>query len=88
MSKVIDSLVKDAIDKVKTPEFQSAVAGPLLAYILDITGSLTAERAAEKVKEDILKEIVSGGMAISDSFSPGYCDWSVSGGDIVCILVG
>jgi len=36
MSKVIDSLVKDAIDKVKTPEFQSAVAGPLLAYILDM----------------------------------------------------
>ena len=36
MSKVVESLVKDAIDKVKTPEFQSAVVIPLFSYILDM----------------------------------------------------
>jgi hypothetical protein len=36
MSKVVDSLLKDAVEKVKTPEFHSAVLGPLLEYILDM----------------------------------------------------
>ena len=36
MSKVVESLVKDAIERVKTPEFHSAVVAPLLSYILDM----------------------------------------------------
>jgi hypothetical protein len=36
MSKVVESLVRDAVEKVKTPEFHSAVVAPLFAYILDM----------------------------------------------------
>jgi hypothetical protein len=32
----VESLLTDAIEKVKTPEFHSAVVAPLLAYILDL----------------------------------------------------
>lgn len=34
MSKLVDSLLKDAVEKLKTPEFQSAVVAPLLESIL------------------------------------------------------
>lgn len=36
MSKVVESLLKDAIEKVKTPEFHSAVVAPLLEHILEM----------------------------------------------------
>lgn len=36
MSKVIESLYKDILEKVKSPEVQSAVVEPLLSYILDL----------------------------------------------------
>jgi len=36
MSKVVESLLKDAVEKVKTPEFHSAVVAPLLEYILEM----------------------------------------------------
>jgi hypothetical protein len=50
----------------------------LMAYVLDITGSVTVDRAAGKVKESIYKEASLQGMAVTDSFSPGYCEWSVA----------
>ena len=36
MSKVVESLLKDAIEKVKSPEVHSAIIEPLLSYILDM----------------------------------------------------
>jgi hypothetical protein len=36
MSKLVDSLLKDAVEKVKTPEFYSAVVAPLMESILDM----------------------------------------------------
>jgi len=36
MSKVVESLLKDAVAKVKTPEFHSSVVVPLLEYIFDM----------------------------------------------------
>jgi len=36
MSKVVESLLKDAIEKVKTPEFHSKVVSPLLDSILEM----------------------------------------------------
>ena len=36
MSKVVESLLKDAVQRVKSPEFQSGVVEPLLAHILDM----------------------------------------------------
>jgi hypothetical protein len=36
MSKVVDSLLKDLIEKVKSPEVQTAFVIPLFEYILDL----------------------------------------------------
>lgn len=35
MRKVVESLLKDAVQQVKTPEFHSTYVEPLLAYILE-----------------------------------------------------
>lgn len=36
MSKVVESLLKDAVAKVKTPEFHSAVVAPLFDSLLEM----------------------------------------------------
>jgi hypothetical protein len=36
MSKLVDSLLKDAVKKVKTPEFHSAVIAPLFDSLLEM----------------------------------------------------
>lgn len=36
MRKVVESLLKDAVQQVKSPEFHSSVVQPLLTYILDM----------------------------------------------------
>jgi hypothetical protein len=50
----------------------------LLSYVFDVIGSLTVNKAADKIEEDIKKEMNARSLNISDSFSPGYCDWSVA----------
>ncbi|MDD4107465.1 MAG: vitamin B12 dependent-methionine synthase activation domain-containing protein [Prolixibacteraceae bacterium] len=47
-------------------------------YIYDVIGSVTAEKAAEKLLDIIEEYAAERGMQISTSFSPGYRDWSVS----------
>ncbi|GAB1453809.1 vitamin B12 dependent-methionine synthase activation domain-containing protein [Draconibacterium sp.] len=51
---------------------------PLLSYIFDIIGSVTVEKATDKVQNSLELECQKSGLNISDRFSPGYCDWSVS----------
>ena len=51
---------------------------PLLGYILDIIGSLLAEKVADKVEQKIEADARQSGLTLSDRFSPGYCDWSVA----------
>jgi len=57
---------------------KAAEGDELMAYVLDVTGSVTVDRAAGKVKESIIEEASRLGMGITDSFSPGYCEWSVA----------
>jgi hypothetical protein len=51
---------------------------PLLSYALDIIGSVTVEKATDKIQKSLESECKKSGLKISDRFSPGYCDWSVS----------
>lgn len=51
---------------------------PLLSYVFDVIGSLTVEKAMDKIQKTLENEVQLKGMNISDRFSPGYCDWSVS----------
>lgn len=49
-----------------------------LAYILDVLGSVTVEKAMDKLQDKLLAEVRSQGMKISDRYSPGYCDWDTA----------
>lgn len=58
---------------------QKAAGGnEMLAYVLDVIGSVTVDKAAGKIQEKILKEAAKSGLNITDPFSPGYCSWSVA----------
>lgn len=58
---------------------QTAAEGDeMLAYALDVIGSVTVDKAAAKLQEKILEEVKKAGFNITDPFSPGYCNWSVA----------
>ena len=50
----------------------------LLSYVLDIIGSLAAERAKEKLINGLESEVTQNGLNISDPNSPGHSDWNIA----------
>jgi hypothetical protein len=50
----------------------------MMAYMLDVIGSVTVDKAAGILQEKILEEVKKAGFNITDPFSPGYCNWSVA----------
>lgn len=57
---------------------KSTEGDEMMAYVLDVTGSITVDKAAAKVIDCIMQEVSRQGIGITESFSPGYCDWSVA----------
>lgn len=57
---------------------QTASGNEFLAYVLDVIGSVIADKTVEKLQDEIQAIINQSGMGITDSFSPGYCNWSVA----------
>ena len=51
---------------------------PLLGYVFDVIGSITVEKAMDKIQKLLEAEVQKLGLNISDRYSPGYCDWSVA----------
>lgn len=51
---------------------------PFLGLILDTIGSVSVDRATEKLQQILASEMLLAGNGISDRFSPGYCEWSVA----------
>lgn len=47
----------------------------LEAYIIDAIGSLTVERAMDKIHKALEEEQAERGMKITNRYSPGYCNW-------------
>ncbi|MBQ8582057.1 MAG: hypothetical protein IJ478_08265, partial [Alistipes sp.] len=47
----------------------------LEAYIIDAIGSLTVERAMDKIHKALEVEQAERGMNITNRYSPGYCNW-------------
>ena len=47
-------------------------------FIADAFGSVTAERTADIMEEDLQSEISARGWMHTNRFSPGYCGWHVS----------
>ncbi len=50
----------------------------LLGYIYDVIGSVTVEKAMDKIQKSLETEFQKSGLNISDRYSPGYCEWSVA----------
>ena len=51
---------------------------PLLSFVLDVIGSVTVEKATDKIQKALEEESKKTGLNISDRYSPGYCEWSVA----------
>jgi hypothetical protein len=47
------------------------------AYVIDVVGSEIVDLAGIQIMNNTEKKLQQNGLAISDMFSPGYCDWPV-----------
>lgn len=53
--------------------------GDLLeGYVFDLIGSESAEAVAEQIHYTVKSEMKKEGYAVTNRFSPGYCNWSVA----------
>ncbi len=50
----------------------------IYSYVLDVLGSVVAEKAVEKMMEFLESEASDKSWHISESYSPGYCNWDVA----------
>ena len=50
----------------------------LEAFITDAIGSITVEKAMNKIQAQLELAMQAEGLQISNRYSPGYCDWPVS----------
>lgn len=50
----------------------------LKGYIVDVFGSLFAERMAGFVQDKLQEEMAAQGLQITNRYSPGYCNWPLS----------
>lgn len=58
------------------------------AYILDAIGSLTVEKAIDKIQESLRNSVLSEHLKISNRYSPGYCNWPLSDQKLLFDLIG
>ncbi len=49
-----------------------------LGYMVDIVASVTEEQTTDVLHDHIEKQMRLQGLKITNRYSPGYCDWSVS----------
>lgn len=57
---------------------QLSLKGELVeGYLIDLLGSVMAEKAMDKIQAFLQDEMKKSGMQISNRYSPGYCDWDV-----------
>ena len=49
-----------------------------LSYMVDTVASVTEEQATDVLHDYIEKQMQMRGLKITNRYSPGYCDWSVS----------
>lgn len=88
-SKVVTTQLKDSSNaalfictaghKISDHSIQTSNSGdPLSGYIFDVIGSVTVEKAMDRIQQSLLDEVQAHSLNISDRYSPGYCEWSVA----------
>jgi Methionine synthase I, cobalamin-binding domain len=58
------------------------------AYILDAIGSLTVEKAMDKIQENLKNELHKQHLKISNRYSPGYCNWPLFDQAVLFKIIG
>lgn len=57
------------------------------AFIADAIGSVTVENAMDRIQQALEIEMNLQEMKISNRYSPGYCEWHVSGQQALFSLI-
>lgn len=52
---------------------------PVLGYVYDVAGSFIAEAAGDRMQGMLAGELEASGEKMTNRYSPGYCQWPVSG---------
>lgn len=60
----------------------------LEAFITDSLGSLAVENAMDKIQKALQTQMNDEGMGISNRYSPGYCNWPLTGQKDLFDLIG
>ena len=60
----------------------------LEAFVVDAIGSLTVENAMDRIQEDLSDKLEEKNLKISNRYSPGYCNWALSGQKELFRLIG
>jgi hypothetical protein len=86
-------IIANQLKKSKTIAVFVSTAGPLLeqwsrqimadgdmmkGYLIDAVGSEVADRASEWLEKRITEHVAPRGWAMTNRYSPGYCDWPVT----------
>jgi hypothetical protein len=51
---------------------------PAMSYLVDTVASVTVESVADVLHDRVSQNLQKQGLKITNRYSPGYCDWSVS----------
>ena len=60
----------------------------LEAFVVDAIGSLTVENAMDRIQNDLSDKLKEKSLNISNRYSPGYCNWALSGQKKLFQLIG
>ena len=58
------------------------------AYILDAIGSLTVEKAMDKIQKSLAEKLLIQKLKLSNRYSPGYCNWPLFDQQTLFQLIG
>lgn len=58
------------------------------AYIIDAIGSMSVERAMDRIHRDLGEEQAARGLKITNRYSPGYCNWPLRDQRLLFDFVG
>lgn len=60
----------------------------LEAFVVESIGSATVENAMDRIQISLGKEMAATGENITNRYSPGYCEWALSGQRDLFVCIG
>ena len=58
------------------------------SFIVDAIGSLTVEKAMDYIQQNLSNTLLSKNIRITNRYSPGYCNWPLTGQQDLFRLIG